>query len=78
MNRAKETVLIEMARKLCQKFVDKVESNRARSIETYADCCEWLAALKIAKDDQDPITHWWCCGVIRPIDIRCSCGEKSE
>jgi hypothetical protein len=21
---------------------------------------------------------WWCCGVERPIDQRCSCGDSSK
>ena len=38
--------LTEKMRMLCQKFVDKVESGRARSKETYADCKAMLAALE--------------------------------
>lgn len=30
--------IIDEAKKLCEKFVDKVESGRARSKETYKEC----------------------------------------
>ena len=33
-----EDILIETAKALCEKFVNKVEAGRAQSHETYADC----------------------------------------
>ena len=38
--------LIDKAEALCIKFVNKVETGRARSVETYADCKGWLEGLK--------------------------------
>ena len=23
-------------------------------------------------------TWWWCCGIVRPINESCSCGETSD
>jgi len=37
--------LIEKAYELCQRFVVKVETGRAVSKETYADCRSFLAAV---------------------------------
>ena len=37
-----ESDIIETAKALCEKFVDKVETGRARSKETYAECKELL------------------------------------
>lgn len=33
------------AKKLCEKFLNKVETGRARSVETYAECKNLLAKL---------------------------------
>jgi hypothetical protein len=33
------------AERLCKKFVEKVESGRARSSETYAECKAFLEGL---------------------------------
>jgi len=30
------------------------------------------------KDKPKEPDIWWCCGVARPIDQRCMCGEKSD
>jgi hypothetical protein len=38
--------IIETAKALCEKFVDKVESGRARSKETYAECKELLNLIR--------------------------------
>jgi len=37
--------IIEMAKALCEKLVDKVETGRARSRVTYADCKALLKAI---------------------------------
>lgn len=41
----KANELIQMYRRVAQKFINKVEANRARSIETYAElkACEEAA-----------------------------------
>jgi len=41
-----EKELIEQAKALCEKFVNKVETGRARSVETHADCKAFLDDLK--------------------------------
>lgn len=33
------------ARALCEKFINKVETGRARSVETYAECKSLLALM---------------------------------
>lgn len=38
--------IAKTAQALCVKFINKVETGRARSIETYAECRELLAQLK--------------------------------
>ncbi len=38
--------IINDARKLCRKFIDKVESGRARSVETYAECVNLLRKIE--------------------------------
>ena len=42
---ARRDELLKLAQELCQTFVEKVESGRARSSETYAACLRFLAAL---------------------------------
>lgn len=37
--------IITHSRMLCQKFIGKVDSGRARSVETYNDCCELLELI---------------------------------
>jgi len=27
---------------------------------------------------KEPVTKWMCCGVLKPIDRRCSCGQTSD
>ena len=39
-------IIIKMAEELCDKFISKVESNKARSVETYADCKKLKAWIK--------------------------------
>ena len=39
------TDIIEPAKKLCEKFINKVETGRARSRETYAECKTLLRAI---------------------------------
>lgn len=38
--------IIKMAKVLCEKFIHKVDTGRARSIETYAECKALLKAIK--------------------------------
>lgn len=40
-----EKKIIELAEILCKKFINKVESGRARSTETYADCKQLLTLI---------------------------------
>ncbi len=40
-----EYAIIKKAKKLCVKFIAKVESGNARSIETYAECQSLLHAI---------------------------------
>lgn len=47
-------IIIEQARELCRKFINKVESGRARSIETYAECKELLSAIEGAQNMPEP------------------------
>lgn len=42
--------IIKVAKALCEKFIDKVETGRARSIETYAEC---KALLKLINEQAD-------------------------
>jgi hypothetical protein len=44
MNKQEE-VIIE-AKKLCEKFIDKVESGKAKSVETYNDCKKLLELIE--------------------------------
>lgn len=37
--------IIKMAKVLCEKFINKAETGRARSRETYAECKELLKAI---------------------------------
>ena len=37
---------------LCEKFINKVDTGRARSVETYADCKNFLEAAKKALGDE--------------------------
>lgn len=39
--------LLDQAKAICNKFVEKVRTGRARSVETYSDCEQFLEALKI-------------------------------
>jgi hypothetical protein len=47
-----EKDIVEQAKALCQKFVDKVESGRARSVETYADCKALLGEINLWQQDK--------------------------
>jgi hypothetical protein len=38
--------IINDAEKLCEKFINKVETGRARSKETYVDCKDLLEKIK--------------------------------
>lgn len=40
-----EAKTVEMAKRLCQRFVDKVESGRAISKEIYSDCKKLLQRI---------------------------------
>jgi len=48
-----DTQIIDAAEDLCKKFVDKVESGRARSVETYSDCKALLSMVEDRRSD-DP------------------------
>lgn len=37
--------IIQTAKELCEKFINKVETGKARSRETYADCIELLKII---------------------------------
>jgi len=45
-----ETNIIETAKALCEKFIDKVETGKARSRETYTDC---QALLKMINEREE-------------------------
>jgi hypothetical protein len=45
-----EKELLNEAIKLCEKFIEKVESGRARSVETYADMKQFLSDVKYYKE----------------------------
>lgn len=53
-----QSELIVMAWSLCKKFVDKAESGRARSVETYADCKAWLEAYEQAEREYEEELKW--------------------
>ena len=40
-----EKEIIEQTKKLCEKFINKVESGRARSKETYQECIQLLRII---------------------------------
>jgi hypothetical protein len=42
----KQHEIIIRAKKLCEKFIAKVESGNARSRETYSECKELLLRIK--------------------------------
>ena len=44
--------IIKAAKALCEKFIDKVETGRARSRETYAEC---KALLKIINENEQEV-----------------------
>ena len=48
----KKDRIIQEAKKLCEKFINKVETGRARSKETYAECKELLKMIN-EKGDND-------------------------
>jgi hypothetical protein len=41
---------LRSAEKMCKKFVDKVETGRARSKETYKDCKEVLRSIRMLEE----------------------------
>lgn len=46
--------IIKKAKALCVKFINKVETGRARSTETYADCKNLLSQItEWEKDNAD-------------------------
>jgi len=47
----KEITIIRTAKFLCQKFIDKVETGRAHSIETYAECKDLLSKIEEWEND---------------------------
>lgn len=50
-----KNTLIIMALQLCRKFVEKVESDKARSVETYADCRDWLKTYEAAMQGEEVV-----------------------
>lgn len=44
--------LVKQAKELCEKFVKKVETGKARSVETYADCKSFLNRMQGMKDEK--------------------------
>lgn len=44
-DKAMSEKIIKMAKVLCEKFINKVETGRARSRETYAECKELLKTI---------------------------------
>ena len=42
--------IIQQARALCEKFINKVESGRARSVETYTECINLLRLIDEIKE----------------------------
>ena len=42
-----ESIIINASKSLCHKFIDKVDSGRVRSVETYRDCKELLSLIDI-------------------------------
>ena len=45
--------LIQMAANLCYKFIKKVETGRADSVETYVDCKEFISYLHIYQEKEN-------------------------
>ena len=64
--------LIKEAKALCQKFVNKVESGRARSVETYADCKAFLENFKSAAIDSCHICGEKCNEVGNCVNENCN------
>ena len=52
---ALEISVISTAKALCEKFVEKVETGRARSRETYSECKTLLKMIKEAEDARSRI-----------------------
>ena len=55
----KKDDIIMMAKVLAAKFVNKVETGRAISRETYADCKELLDVIKDYEFQEEEIKFWW-------------------
>ena len=45
--------IIKMAKVLCEKFINKVETGRARSCETYAECKALLKTINETNQSLD-------------------------
>lgn len=43
--------VIQEAKELCEKFIGKVDTGRARSKETYRECKHLLATIEIQKEE---------------------------
>ena len=45
--------IIKAAKALCEKFINKVETGRARSCETYAECKALLKMINENEQEED-------------------------
>lgn len=45
--------VIQTAKNLCEKFILKVETGRARSVETYNECKVLLAEIDLLPDEEE-------------------------
>jgi hypothetical protein len=48
-----EENVIEYAKALCKKFIDKVESGKARSTETYNECKHLLFLIEEKEKEEE-------------------------
>lgn len=63
--------IIQQTRELCEKFIKKVETGQARSVETYADCKALLERL-----NEIECEHFWDID-FRTSSVKCvKCGER--
>lgn len=50
-DRKRTQPVMDQGRMLCEKFIKKVDSGRARSVETYKDCSDFMKILKSLGDE---------------------------
>ena len=84
----KANELINLAKGACASIISAsiywpagFEKKNPESTKAVNLAGEFLRLHKIYKEkerENGPPQHWICCGVVKPIDRRCSCGESSD